>query len=277
MARGRIISKSLSTSQRYAALNTHAGRLAEFCQALYPLLVAHADDWGCVQGDVFTVKHLVDPTSPRKLSDFELALKHMHNVGLITWYESDGKRVVYVRGFSAHQDLKGHDRDGRKRVYPEPPENPSNFDVSAQIPPESPKSPLREEKGTEEKRSRDLLRSSLRSADADESVDADLEAGIPTKAEIGRFLRTFCELYRKHRHGAKYQVLQTKHVPVVRRLLHTYGHDRLAKLAVVLLTTTDEWVSATDRGIGILSVKASWLDGLLADYEAQHGTIQAVS
>ena len=51
MARGRMLSKSLSTSTKRARLHrvlgppcpTCGGSLAEFAQALYPLLVAHAD------------------------------------------------------------------------------------------------------------------------------------------------------------------------------------------------------------------------------------------
>lgn len=147
-----MISKSLSTSEKRAALHEEAGPLAEFCQALYPLMVAHADDWGCMQGDAFTVKHLVDPTSPRPVSEFALALAHMHNVGLIAWYEADDKQIVSIRGFAAHQSLRGHDKDGRTRPFPAPSENISKIDVFAQKRPTPPKSALREEKRTEEKR-----------------------------------------------------------------------------------------------------------------------------
>ena len=104
MARGRMISKSLSTSERYASLATVAGRrLAEFCQALYPLLVSHADDFGRQQGDVFTVKHAVHPSSPRKLEEFTSALTALHHVGLITWYEVETRRYVQIVNFEAHQ------------------------------------------------------------------------------------------------------------------------------------------------------------------------------
>ncbi len=148
-----MISKSLSTSERFAALNDVAGKLAEFCQTIYPLLLAHADDWGCQQGDTFTVKHAVFPTSPRKLSEFSAALVHLHNVGLTTWYEVEGKRVVYIRGFAAHQNLKGH--ESRKRQFPAPPEIPNQIEEVAQKCPTSPNLPkrsLREQNLTEPKR-----------------------------------------------------------------------------------------------------------------------------
>jgi hypothetical protein len=263
MARGRMISKSLSTSEKFASLHEQAGKLAEFAQTLYMLLVAHADDWGCQQGDVFTVKHAVHPTSPRKLADFETALKHLHNAGLVAWYDADDKRVVYIRSFSAHQSLKGHDKDGRKRTFPPPPENISNFAEVAQSRPKSPKPALREENLTEEKRTYMVTENPV-TAEADE----DLATGV-TGADIHAFLRAFCDLYSKHRFGAKYLVRRQIDVPIVRRLLAVYDLQRLEKLAVILFTTDNEWISGTDRGIGILSTKAAWLDGLLSEHDAR--------
>lgn len=267
-----MISKSLSTSERFASLHSEAGKLAEFCQSLYPLLVAHADDWGCLQGDVFTVKHLAHPTSPRKLPDFEMALKALHNVQLITWYQAEDKWFVFIRGWYAHQQLKGHDKDGRKRSYPEPPENPSKFEGFAQSRPGSPKSALREENLTEEN-----LTYTVGGADAPTAEDEDLDDGGVTSHDVSRFLRRFCELYSKHRFGAKYNVVRQKHIPIIKHLLRVFDLARLEKITVVLLTTDDEWVAKTDRGVGILSTKASWVDGKIAEYEAAHGEIKVAS
>jgi hypothetical protein len=82
-------------------------------------------------------------------------------------------------------------------------------------------------------------------------------------------LKHFCETYTEKRHGARYHVRTTIDVPLVKQLLTTYGLERLKKLATVLLMTDEEWVSDTDRGIGILSVKAAWLDDRLAQAEAR--------
>jgi hypothetical protein len=124
MARGRMLSKSLSTSEKRAALHGVAGRLAEFAQQLYPLLLAHADDFGRQQGDIFTVKHAIDPSSPRSDADFAVALKCLHNVGLIIWYEVDGRKFVQVNNFDQHQ-VGLHKRTSSK--FPEPPGTPGKF------------------------------------------------------------------------------------------------------------------------------------------------------
>lgn len=104
MARGRMISKSLSTSERFARLFAVHPALAEFAQALYPLLVAHCDDFGRQAGDLFTVKHAVHPASPRSSDEFAHALLALHRVELIVWYEVNGRRVIQILKFEDHQN-----------------------------------------------------------------------------------------------------------------------------------------------------------------------------
>ena len=103
MARGRMISKSLSTSEKFASLVGTAGELAEFCQALYPLIVAHSDDFGRLQGDPFTVKHMCFPSSPRCLEQFTEGLRFLHDAELVAWYVVAGKRYLQIRQFEQHQ------------------------------------------------------------------------------------------------------------------------------------------------------------------------------
>src|SRR5262249_32467565 len=155
MARGRMISKSLSTSQRRAALYTACPKLAEFCQMLYVLLVVHADDFGRLAGDEFTVKHQVDPTSPRKLADFSTALSALHEVGLIQWYAVSAVKVIQIVKFEEHQS--GLHRRTKSRL-PEPecestasPDNSGNF---PEVPDDSGNFPLKRREGnrTEENR-----------------------------------------------------------------------------------------------------------------------------
>jgi hypothetical protein len=98
-----MLMKSLSTSVRYAALYGAAGGLAEFCQALFPLLVVHADDYGRLPGDVFTVKHVVVPASPRSETELGLALMHLQHVQLINWYQAGGRKWIQIEQFDDHQ------------------------------------------------------------------------------------------------------------------------------------------------------------------------------
>lgn len=141
MARGRMISKSLSTSEKFAALIPVAGDLAEFCQALYPLLLIHTDDFGRLQGDPFTVKTLCFPASPRTLLEFAAALAHLHRSHLITTYVVLDKTYIQITDFDAHQ--MGLHKRTRSR-FPRIPGTSGNF----------PEFPV-QEKRTKEKRTKE--------------------------------------------------------------------------------------------------------------------------
>jgi hypothetical protein len=138
-----MISKTLSTSEKRAALHEVVPNLAEFCQQLYPLLVAHADDFGRLQGDPFTVKHAIDPTSPRSIQDFEIGLKSLNDVGLLIWYQVGDRRFIQIQNFDPHQSGL-HKRSSS--AFPEPPGNSGNI---AEFPSEG--------KGTEQKRTQQNL------------------------------------------------------------------------------------------------------------------------
>jgi hypothetical protein len=124
MARGRMISKSLSTSRKFADLHRVAGDLGEFSQLLFPLIVAHTDDHGRMSADAFTVKFQVLPISSRPLEDFDTAVQHMHEVGLLHVYHVDGDKFLQVIDFEKHQTGLHKRTDSR---IPEPPGNSGNF------------------------------------------------------------------------------------------------------------------------------------------------------
>lgn len=120
MARGRLISKSLGSSRKFHALSSEAGKLAEFCQALFPLIVAHTDDFGRLEADAFTIKHLVWPTSARSEREFDSALNALHATGLIQRYEADGGLFLQVACFDEHQPGLNKAKRTRSK-FPEPP------------------------------------------------------------------------------------------------------------------------------------------------------------
>lgn len=127
MARGRMISKSLGSSRKYHDLLRVAGKLGEFCQMLFPLIVVNTDDYGRMPGDAFTVKNVVLPSSGRLEADFDRALNALHTVGLIVRYvasdDSGGSNIyLQVTNFDAHQ-TNLHKRPGISQ-FPPVPEDP---------------------------------------------------------------------------------------------------------------------------------------------------------
>jgi hypothetical protein len=113
-----MVTKSISTSRRFAALAAEAGALGEFAQTLFLLLIVHSDDFGRLEGDPWTVRLVAVPTSPRTEQEVATALAAMAEVGLIRWYDVDGRRFVEIVGFEDHQS--GLHKRTRSR-FPEPP------------------------------------------------------------------------------------------------------------------------------------------------------------
>jgi uncharacterized protein YdaU (DUF1376 family) len=106
-------------------------------------------------------------------------------------------------------------------------------------------------------------------ADAQRTRQAEEDKTLGT----GGFVRRFCELYSQYRNGARYHVVGSKHVPLLRSLLRTYGAERLEKLTVIMLNATaDDWLNETDRGIEVLHTKINWLDSLLAEHESRRAS-----
>lgn len=126
MARGRMISRSLGSSRKFHALLGAGGKLGEFCQLLYPLVVSNTDDFGRMPGDAFTIKNVVLPSSPRHERDFDAALSLMHRVGLVIRYEAEGAIYLQVTQFDEHQSGL-HKRTRSK--FPEPPEVPGTSGI----------------------------------------------------------------------------------------------------------------------------------------------------
>lgn len=103
MARGRLISRSLGSSRKFHAALQQGGKIGEFCQVLFPLIVANTDDFGRMPGDAFTVRNLVLPSSKRPERDFDTALDVLADVMLIDRYHVGGVIYLQVNQFDAHQ------------------------------------------------------------------------------------------------------------------------------------------------------------------------------
>lgn len=238
-----MISKSLSTSEKFASLNATDAEMAEFCQVLYLLMIPHSDDFGRLQGDSFTIKHQCYPASPRPAEDFQQALNYLHNAELIIWYQVKGKQFIQITNFDPHQ-IGLH-----KRTASHFPEFPGKYRKRREIP--------SEEKGTKEK------------GTEENSLGVE-RTPTPTRD----FLAWFVDFYAKHHHGAKYTVTD-KHGGIVKNLLRHHSPERLRQHAEILQTTDEDWVVTTDRGIDILASKINWLEDKLAAWEKRGQLRQA--
>ena len=114
-----MVSKTLGSSRRFQAIDEIAPSAdSSFYQLIFVLIVSHADDFGRLEGDAFTIKHRVFPVSRRPEKDFASALSALHEVGLIVWYQVQQKQIIEVVNFCDHQQGL-HKRT--KSVFSDPP------------------------------------------------------------------------------------------------------------------------------------------------------------
>jgi hypothetical protein len=86
----------------------------------------------------------------------------------------------------------------------------------------------------------------------------------------GRLVERYGELFYQHRGGAMYRPRPALDWDEGCDLCRLWPDDaRLDKLATLVLTTDDPWISRTDRSFHIFALKASWADERLAAWEAK--------
>lgn len=102
------------------------------------------------------------------------------------------------------------------------------------------------------------------------SVRSGLVVAHDLGARAAAFVTRYALLYQQHRRGAKLlRSRPTLDWEQACDLVRTWDDARLEKLAVIFLTTDDEWIARTDRGFRVFVSRASWCDDRLREWEAK--------
>lgn len=119
MPRGRFINKTISYSQKLAALPDDTARLVA------TWIIPHLDKNGVFYGEAAMVKGLVLPLIHSvSVEQVNAALQAMSAVGLIELFADGGRTWQCWRGFADNQ--KGMHPDRESTEYPAPPDNSGN-------------------------------------------------------------------------------------------------------------------------------------------------------
>jgi len=144
MARGRIISKTISHSTKIAKVLSRS----EFAALLYTWIIPHTDDFGQISADITGIMLMVMPASKRKQADFTGAIKLLIEHGLL---QKNG-HVIRVIGFDNFQSFRS-DRN-KQNKYPGIEWNDSDIPVPYQ---DIPLADVSEVKLREVKRSKEKI------------------------------------------------------------------------------------------------------------------------
>lgn len=86
-----------------------------------------------------------------------------------------------------------------------------------------------------------------------------------------QLLEHYAEWYQQARHGARLRLIQNSLTfQDAASLCQTWDDARLEKLAKIILTTDDPFISGTDRSFKIFTMKATWADDRLRQWEQEH-------
>lgn len=98
---------------------------------------------------------------------------------------------------------------------------------------------------------------------------------LPDEAISSRaawLLNGYREWFSELRRGARYHARPHLDFPKAVDLVQTWPDDgHLEKLARIVLTTDDDWISRTDRGFAVFAAKATWADDRYREWEANQG------
>lgn len=109
--------------------------------------------------------------------------------------------------------------------------------------------------------------SEKRRVEKQDSDDLGLRAGRLLQEDYPRW-------YAEERHGARLRIVANSLTfQDALSVVEQWDDAHIEKLARIVLTTDDDWISHTDRSFKIFALKASWADDRLRQWEAK----QAVS
>ncbi len=111
MARGRILSKSISHSVKIARLYELNPKLGEFASLLFSWIIPHTDDQGQISADPMSLKFEVLSNSPRKIPEIQEAVHMLYKVKLIKLGRDEDTEILQINNFDGFQSF----RSDRKR------------------------------------------------------------------------------------------------------------------------------------------------------------------
>lgn len=112
MAEGRFISKSIATNGQLKRVSLEA-------DYLFGRMIPHLDREGRIDGDPDVVKAMACPLRGELTPELiATCLAELDTMGLIEWYEVDGRQVAQFPAFKAHQRGMKPERE-RASVLPE--------------------------------------------------------------------------------------------------------------------------------------------------------------
>ncbi len=267
MPADRLFHPRLGHSRKVSALT-------DFEYRVWTQYQLSADDYGVMRKSAMTLQADNDYLADRPKRAIEKALDALVKVSLVRQFEHQGRLYVYQHDWQDFQHV------GYPRATDAPPvpidaiadcslktqklfaRHPSGvYQILAE---DSPKISQTLDKDLPPSRTRETANGLRLMASDGKSADS-------IEARAGRLVEDYGEWYRLHRHGARHHARPNLDWHDAQGLCRTWDDARLEKLAALVLTTDDPFISGTDRSFKIFAIKATWADDRLRQWETDHG------
>lgn len=243
--------------------------LTDFEFRVWVQYLLSADDFGVMRASAVTVQADNDALHAKKPAIVQRALDHLVAVGLLLTFEHQNRRYVCQKDWHDWQHI------GYPRATNEPLPPPEILDqcsekTRALFGKHSWTISEKLAKSFTPPRAREEAKAKTNGLEEEKEPLAFPQHAKELTARAGRLRQ---ELYpawfAKYRQGAKLLLVASPlEFQDALTLVETWDDARLEKLARIVLTTDDSWISGTDRSFKIFVKKASWADDRLRQAES---------
>lgn len=274
-------------------------KLTDFEFRVWIQYLASSDDFGVMRASAVTLRADSDALDAKPERVVQRALEHVISFGLLEVFEHQSRRYVYQRDWQKYQKVEYP----RPTMNPKPPaealatcaettralfekhpggqgrktrfgqtDNPTdvapapNVSQTAIEPHPTTRARAREEATATAQGSGSGQGNGIAAARTGHVADT------ATGDRAAALLERYPALYMQHRRGARTLIKPPLDFQRALDICRTWPDDvRIEKMAVIFLTTDEEWIARTDRGFGVFASKVSWCDDRLRAWEAEHG------
>lgn len=255
--------------------------------------ILSADDFGVMRASAVTLQSANDALAAKKTRAIENSLNAIISADLVTAFNhqerqyicqldwQDFQKVEYPRSTfepKPPEEVLAHCTEATLKLFGKhpggtskrsssvpPASSESSPNVSQEIPSHASARPREEAKANAQANGHGSSQgvAAARATHITDDATADRAANL---------LERYPTLYAQHRRGARVLIKPALDFQRALDICRTWPDDvRIEKMAVILLTTDDTWISGTDRGFGVFASKASWCDDRLREWEAKNG------
>jgi len=247
MANRRMLSKTISTSIKVARLKTTEAKL------MFSWMIPHCDDDGRMQGYSLYVKGIVFPMIDCTIEDVESWLSDMVNNKLIEWYDVDGEKYIQINKWLDFQEIRSDRKKDSKYPRPNDGQMPAGSRPDGNHMTTNDNQVSVESQPNNNQKSAGCPPNLSKDKSIKDNINTDGPKG-PSEKKTNPDIKKFLDFYHENfleKFNEKPVIDGGKDGAIVKRLLSTYGLDRLKGLLLAFFKSDYPFILSSGYTIGV--------------------------